>query len=81
MQKAQACSQAPAQATAAPPETTAPAGAGTADAAIAFEARHHDVTFAHVIDVRMADSRGAKALRVVPMLPGLDLKNGKTTAR
>jgi len=83
MQKAEACSPAATQTAAAPPQE---ANSQAADGKsliteIAREASRHDITFSHVIDIRLADMRGDKALRPVPMLPGLDLKNGKTNSR
>jgi len=83
MQKAEACPPTATQAAAAQPQE---ANGQAADGkslvtAIALEASRHDVTFSHVIDIRLADMRTDKALRPVPMLPGLDLKNGKTNSR
>jgi hypothetical protein len=82
MQEAnEACSQAAPQVAAAPTKAPVQTTEGKSlDSAIALEAGRHDVTFPHRIDVRLADMRGGKALRSVPMLPGLELKNGKATS-
>jgi hypothetical protein len=44
----------------------------------AHEMRHHDVTIAHAIDIDVSGISAKRALRHLPVLPGIEMKHGTT---